>query len=91
MVECERDPVVVKAVMDAYAVVETVEYLQVAFSLVDTESVVCVVPAARFALGAVMVTDGGVTSAADCVVTFTLLDAAERLAAASVAFTVYVY
>ena len=68
-----------------------VEYLHVAFSLVVTESVVCVVPAARLVEGAVMVTLGGVVSAGAWVVTVVELETAERLPAASSAFTVYVY
>jgi len=59
--------------------------------LVVTLRVVCVVPAARLAAGAVMVTEGGVVSAGVCVVALAAVEALETLPAASVALTVYVY
>lgn len=90
-VECERLPVVVNAVIALYAVDETVEYLQVAASLVVTAIVVWVVPAGRLVAGAVMVTDGGVVSASACVVMLAEFDAMETFPAASYAFAVYVY
>lgn len=68
-VECESAPVVVKSVPAENANDAVVEYLHVAFSLVVAESVVCVVPAARFTVGAIIVTDGGVVSTGAVIVT----------------------
>jgi hypothetical protein len=57
-------PVTVKVVIAANAAALFVEYVQVAASLVVTDNVVWLVPAARFVDGAVMVTVGAVVSAA---------------------------
>ena len=71
MVECEVDPVVEKVlVIDAYAVLGVVPYLQVAFSLVERERVVEVV----YAMdpdGEPLEGTGGVTSAGLFMVTDT--------------------
>jgi hypothetical protein len=62
---CERLPVVVKVVaIDAYAVLAVVSYLQVAFSSVVSESVVCVVPEESALEGEPAERVGGVVSAA---------------------------
>ena len=77
------------AVLDLLGESETpLGLAQVAASLVVAERVVCVVPAARLDVGAVMVTLGGVVSTTDCVVTFTAFDAVDTFPAASVALTV---
>jgi hypothetical protein len=88
VVECDKLPVVVNGVICANVFAAVVLCAQVATSLVVTDSVVCVVLAAKLAVGAVMVTVGGVMSAIAWVVTLTLLDTGEMFPAASVALTV---
>ena len=62
VVECDVPPVVEKVFIVANALPAVLLHAQVAASLVVTESVVCVVPAASVPVGAVMVMVGGVVS-----------------------------
>ena len=82
--ECVVAPVVEKVlVIEEYAVLAVVEYLQVAFSLVERDIVVCVVPDEREPLGEPDDLVGGVVSPALCVVALTEVDWLELLLAAS--------
>jgi hypothetical protein len=67
VVECDVPPVELNVVIEANAMPAVVAHAQVAFSLVVTLNVVCVVPAASWPDGAVIVIVGGVVSEDDVV------------------------